>query len=395
MYNYKPEPDKDAQIKKLKLELCCLRKSGNSCLPLSIKLKNFNGDTDLSYPLGVFSTTGTYLGIATNATEYITLWNADSNNQELGEILSGSGTVFTFQPIFANSIINLYGLEYFTVKGAANLRIHGSDGLIGVYGSTVVDFASTGTTTSSDSEFEWNGNATSGRYRHSPIFTFKKKTMTGLTNNSDLNIFHSRTSDTFGTEFSDGAYTISGILPKALRNFFFVGQNITDFNSVTNWADLDKLEWFFLDHAGGGPWRVEPTGLPTGINITSLKGVCIGEFAGNSLGYLTWMNSYVKNSTIMKQLEYYSNGGVNMVSQSNFVSSIPKFTELLNIRHASTAIATSTEVDNFLIALNTKLSGVIPTGQKLIKMNACSARTSASDAAYNALTTAGWTITIS
>jgi len=385
----------ERDVRRIKKWICCTDFSSGSGGKMFLSVQNYNNDTDLDYPLGVFSTTGTYLGIATTADEYIALWNADTDNQQLGQIESGSGTDFVFAPIYINSIVTLYGLEYFSVTGTANLKIHGSDGMIAVYGSTptIIDFSTSGTPTSSDTEFEWYGNGTSGRYRHAPVFTFKKVTLTGLTNNSTVKIFHSRDCETFGAEFSNGAYDISGILPRGLKNFFYVGQNITDFNQITNWADLDQLEWFFLDHAGGGAWRVEAANLPTAINTTSLKGVCTGEYTSVS-GYLTWMDTYIAPATGIRQVEYYSNGGTNLVSNAATVTSLPVFTELLTIRHASTATASAADVDAFLIALDTLLTGVTPIGQKTIRMNACTARTATSDTAYNNLTGAGWTITI-
>jgi YD repeat-containing protein len=60
------------------------------CTNCSLVMKTFGGTSTISYPVGVFSVAGKLLGNVSNASQYISLWNADAGNHLIGTL--GTGT---------------------------------------------------------------------------------------------------------------------------------------------------------------------------------------------------------------------------------------------------------------------------------------------------------------
>lgn len=83
--------------------------SASSCKPKTqLTLANYVNANPLVYPLIVTKSNGVELGTVANATAYMTVWNADPDNQTLGRITAGSGLVFDFEPIYINTAVTLY-----------------------------------------------------------------------------------------------------------------------------------------------------------------------------------------------------------------------------------------------------------------------------------------------
>jgi hypothetical protein len=204
-----------------------------------------------------------------------------------------------------------------------------------------------------------------------------------------MNVFHSRTSKVFGSRLSFGQYTISGVLPTGLKYFYMCGQGSTDYNAVTNWNSLNKLEWFLTQHAGGGVWYLDDSKLPT-LNTSSLKGVMFGEYLTNVFTKAKANLNAIAGQ--VKQIVFTQNGAVNFTNDSTLIDSLPPFSELLKINNG--AATTSAAIDYAINTLGTLLTGIVPSGEAAIKITNSNVRTAASDTAYNALVAAGWTITL-
>jgi len=387
MYNAQPEIDKDAQIKKLKLDFCCLRKKGSSST-MSIKLQNFNGNKDLAYPLGVFSVTGNYLGIATTETEYKTLWNADVDNQALGLILSGSGTTFTVVPVNINSVINLYGLEYWQVSSSSNnVILHLDSGDYVQYNSTFIDVGASGLLSASSGETQYNGGYHANQFIPD-TFNFRKVTTTA-TAGTIINIFHSRAGKYCGHNALTPVTLITGVLPTALEVFYVRGTRTVNFNTFTNWSSLTNLKWFIVHNAGGSPFDVTtPSYVPQ--PSSSVLGIAIGDFGIINPGDFGWLTA--ANYPNLRQL-YVLRNSTDLIHDSlTWLTTAPSFTESFFISQSNGASAA--DADAFINGLYSIVSGVTPIGLKKIRVKTSSARTAASDTAYNALISNGWTITL-
>ena len=63
------------------------------CTNCSLAMKTFGGTSTISYPVGVFSVAGKLLGSAANASQYISLWNADAGNHLIGTLASGTDSM--------------------------------------------------------------------------------------------------------------------------------------------------------------------------------------------------------------------------------------------------------------------------------------------------------------
>ena len=100
------KPVLEAMIKKASREI-----AAESCVLMTIKVKDFTDDETLSYPLDVFNIDEDPIGTAANTAEYISVWNSDNVNRTRGFIKSGTGTTFKVQPVYINIVPPLYGEE--------------------------------------------------------------------------------------------------------------------------------------------------------------------------------------------------------------------------------------------------------------------------------------------
>lgn len=64
--------------------------------PISLGMANLEGVPTTSYPVDVFNVNREIIGTVTNKDDYISVWNADPDNQEVGTLAPGLGP-FNFQ----------------------------------------------------------------------------------------------------------------------------------------------------------------------------------------------------------------------------------------------------------------------------------------------------------
>lgn len=85
----------------------------NGCCASDIVLpmETFTGEDTTTYPVGVWSVTGSFLGVANSQQEVLDLWNADPDNQARGTLVAGETSIL-FVLHTANSPGSIRALPY-------------------------------------------------------------------------------------------------------------------------------------------------------------------------------------------------------------------------------------------------------------------------------------------
>jgi hypothetical protein len=90
---------------------------------ITLRMYNFISDIATEYPRGVFNVNGTYLGIANNQSEYLTIWNSDpSGDNQLEGILYAGATPFEFKIKSSATITGVIGLRFWSFDTQANKK---------------------------------------------------------------------------------------------------------------------------------------------------------------------------------------------------------------------------------------------------------------------------------
>jgi hypothetical protein len=75
------------------------------CLPVYLGIKDLDGDEVSAWPIKVFNVNQEELGVANDKAEFISMWNADPANQEVGRIKNGRGPFgFRFFAVLCNEV---------------------------------------------------------------------------------------------------------------------------------------------------------------------------------------------------------------------------------------------------------------------------------------------------
>lgn len=92
---------------------------GSNCSIL--QMTTLAGTNTLGYPVGVFNVNGKLLGNATNQSQYLNLWNADTANTNRGTLAAGGDPLhFQFTLIPGKTIPTITGCRYFQMDIAWN-----------------------------------------------------------------------------------------------------------------------------------------------------------------------------------------------------------------------------------------------------------------------------------
>jgi len=81
----------------------------------SVPMQTFAGTNTLGYPVGVFNYAGKFLGNASTASQYVTIWNSDSANQVAATLTVGSDSMHfvTIVPQFGRDLTSVIGCRYY------------------------------------------------------------------------------------------------------------------------------------------------------------------------------------------------------------------------------------------------------------------------------------------
>lgn len=362
-----------------------------------LRLKNFLGDREITYPLGIYSpTTKTYLGIAYNDADAYNLLVSNAETTALGGVLAVTGGVVEINKTNPDSIISFWGRQYFTATFTNNnSQLMCSEGWEIRFMSTVIQTI-TGVNTVSTTRQEWASYLalpTSFMRHVTPTFNFRAVTLTGYLVGQTVTVFHDNQGIGFGVSIAHGFNTLSGILPKNIRYFFAKGPTTFSLLNITNWNKIINLEYFINYSVGGGANTVNPNLLPTNLNFGGLKSFCAGTV---SEAHFPDLLDYTKNYIIPNSenlLDYQifkpSVNGVNIVDIPGINEATPRVKRCLNFTAGASYLpATPAGLDAYIIFLDSYLG--VPTDIGLIKLRNATGRTAASDTAYNNMVSRGW-----
>lgn len=371
-------------LSKIEVKFCCAD---------IILLTNEEGDSDLAYPLGVISVEGDYIGIANNASEYISLWNSNLDNQAVGTIVSGSGTSMRVQLVDPLTSTALTALEFYTVTSNNNNAVmHVSDNDIVVYGAGIAVRGSTGTSTASSAVDVYNGT-----FGVTVETAFNVRRITTVsTAGSEIHVLHSRVSTRIGMNTLTDCQTLSGVLPKACITLGLRITQSTDLvSNVANWDELQSIESWTVMGLGGGVYNLLDPSLipapPPSVKALGLRDV--GALLGVSLADFTWFTfSGLPN---LRRILASSNLGdlIGLSLTEGWFATMPRVDKQLTLTNNSGVLTSAANSDAAIIAVAAALVAVVPVTPKVIRLQNTTNRTAASAAASAQLTGATWTVT--
>lgn len=350
---------------------------------VQLQLQNYEGDKDVTYPLGVFATDYTYLGVANNANDYRNLWNGYAPNLQSGFITAGSGSIFEVKAKYTNKPFNLYALEFYSQQShAVNAVLHVDTGDYVQYDNTIIDAGVTGVSTLSSTVNEYNGV---WGISVNPTFTYRSvSTVTAI--GTVIKVFHSRKSRFIGMNALTPYSYFGGVLPKAAISFAARGQFSMDWvANVTNWNQMNNLLWYAIMNLGGNPYAVRAATkfYPPPASVIGLRVIDITPFDVNLESY-PWMTP--AGLPNIRRLLFGANGANLVVPSINVFSHFPLVIEEIRITcNGFLPIGSAADSDTIINNLYASIASVIPEGAAFIRVENTSNRTAASDAAYNAL----------
>ncbi|MBN9385776.1 MAG: hypothetical protein J0H74_33785, partial [Chitinophagaceae bacterium] len=225
---------------------------GSNCSILA--MTTLAGTGTIGYPVGVFNANGKLLGNATNQSQYISLWNADTANAHRGTLAAGADPLhFQFTLIPGKTIPSITGCRYFQIDIAwSNINaIRSCNG-------TYVDFGDgTGmrlapkvtdslavlapnTTQSQAAHPEWNG------YTWYYVHTYPDNSLKTLT------FYHNDLSEISGLDNNGSPATslphvrnLRGNLPQYTDNLggsCYQDSSISTVAGITNWSTIHSIK---------------------------------------------------------------------------------------------------------------------------------------------------------
>jgi hypothetical protein len=355
----------------------------------NLPLVNFEGDVT-TYPVGIFSPdTKTFIGIATNDAEAKAMFDTSAEVLSKGSVKAVSGGYVEFIPKYLNTVINFYGLEYYTVRSSSpNPVLHVDDGdVIRVNTTTLLGSGGTNTLSSSVNEYNgvWGLNVT-------PAFTYRALSVTA-SSNTDIHVFHNRLSRWFGTNVLTPLSYLGGRLPDSLKSFQARATGTTSLAAnLTNWSAIQNLKWYAIMNLGGSPYNVTiAANYPQ--PPASVIGLQIADFAGTSSPIImTWFTG--SNFPNLEYLVMKGNGNDIITPSISQFATFPLVKKSITYLNNGGAFCSAAIADQAIIDLNAAIGSITPSAPASIRLQNTTARTTASNAAYNNLISKGWTITL-
>ncbi len=229
---------------------------GTNCFVLP--MQTLNSSNTLSYPVGVFDRFGNLIGGAANQSEYITVWNSNSNNQVIGSIAAGTDSMHFNMTVNSgqNPLPAVTGCRYYQV----DLAYNNIDG-IRYFNASYVDFGDGNRMRlySDPSLVTLAPNTTANYFSGNPVpyyvHTYADTSLKTIT------FFHNDGSDEVGLDNYFNPATsltkiknIRGNFPQGIRFFMCTNSQQASANSVAqiiNWNTITTIDtlWF---HMGDG-----------------------------------------------------------------------------------------------------------------------------------------------
>ncbi len=402
-------------IKQFEYQYQTATNCGSNCSILA--MTTLAGTGTIGYPVGVFNANGKLLGNATNQSQYISLWNADTANAHRGTLAAGADPLhFQFTLIPGKTIPPITGCRYFQMDIAWNNinAIRNSNGVyvdfgdgtgmrLGAKVSDSLTVLAPNTTQSQAAHPEWNG------YAWYFVHTYPDNSVKTLT------FYHNDASES--SALDNNGYPASslphlrnlrGNLPQYMQEVggsSYQDSSILTVAGITNWNTIHSIKAW--GH-GSGDVGVTPTlhlGYPQDFMAGNRDLEAIGTCYPNYIGCFdsTFRISRLKSDwntyfTHLKSLfisdAHWNREGLSALKELNSIFILPARQQYTNDPTGNPQIPIPASViDNIYIQVAAGAGQTVTNGV-LTLYTAGTTRTSASDAAVSALLAKGWTLNL-
>lgn len=374
-----------------------------ACVP-TLTIQTFLNEATPSYPVGVWNTSKTFLGIANNATEYANLWNSDVTNTAYGQISPIQNNSTTFYFIGQNKP-KLFGLRYFTFN-AKNVNIANAtvDGII-LPKDAIVQVNNALYSVTSLTGLPFNLGQIdgilfeTGMDQVTPMIDISGSTRihpfpqidVDPTVYKEVKVFHNEHGGVGFHFIQSFVKDTAGNLPKHMKFFSSWGSNMSTQNiklqNFLNWSELDSLQSLTIQDQSA---LVDLKATVANVSFTNIYKTLFsfGLYCDTGTNGLDgWGVDKMIN------LNKIHTRNVRTSPAANFAANYPKNLQfvLLNMSPSTT----SADADAIAIAAANKLKGVVPKGtwkRMYFARNIASPYTAASAAARSELMAAGWNV---
>ena len=383
----------------------------NNCDNCYLPMQTFAGTNTLSYPVGVFNVSGQLLGNATNQAQYISLWNANTADQQIGTLAVGADSMhfkitLNAAKVAPSSVTGCryyqYDLAYTQIDGIRNangayvdfgdgtgmrLGMSNSDSTSMTIAPNTVKKTILEGTPVADYFVYWIHNYTDNSLKTITIYHNDGNEFAGLDNG-----FNPATSLTLVKNFR-------GYCPQNMITFMascYQQASATSFANIVNWNSINTVLTFGLNPGDQG--------------ITPIKNVSYAQdFMANNKGlklaYTAWSVDAVSDSTfkfsrfksdwntyftalagIILNDDNWNREDLSTLLQLNYIK---LFASLKN----PTAPIPSSVIDNIINQIASGSGQTVSNGSIFIYSRG-GTRTSASDASVTFLKSKGWTLSV-
>ena len=385
---------------------------GPNCVVLP--MQTLNGSNTISYPVGVFDVNGQLLGQATTQAQYLTLWNGNVANQAKG-VLSAGTDILHFNLTLASGQTappGVVGLRFFEADLSNNI-------LDAVTWNTAeyVDF---GDGTKIKAGINVNAeslpsNTVVNYFNGAPTSPYIIHTYANSSFKT-ISFYHNDAGVPFGFDNYNNPATSLGLLKNLRGNIpqfttKFGGSSYQDatFQSVTaitNWSSINSIIRFARGMGDGiNPCRNLNFAQDFMQNNKNLQEIATSAAGYYSAGYRDvnfkidklksdWNTFFTELRLLQISEDHWSHEDLSALKKLSNILVVATTQNHTNETASNPVVPlTGYVVDNIIIQIADGAGQTVSNGYLRI-MSGGTARSAASDAAYNLLIAKGWTVLI-
>ncbi len=384
---------------------------GNSCGTncYVLPMQTLNGNNTIGYPVGVFDLFGNWIGNASSQSQYVSVWNSNSNNQVIGSIAAGSDAMhfkMTVNP-GKNPLSAVTGCRYYQYDLAYN-QIDGLRNVNGAY----IDFGdgirmkfANGPT---DIPSPLPANTTAqilGGYAYF-IHTYPDSTQKTIT------VFHNDADERFGLDnYASPANSmirvknLRGNFPQNIRLFGFSSyqqSTATTVANITNWNSITSITEFNINNGDNlNPSKNMSFSQDFMQNNPGLHSIWTARYGPSRTGYRDttfklsrlksdWNTYFTNIDTLVINEDHWSHEDLSGLKKLSLII-ISSTTQ--NHQDGGQIVALSSgEIDSVINQVAAGAGQFVNNG--VLTVGNAGTRTSASDASVSFLKSKGWQIRV-
>jgi YD repeat-containing protein len=380
---------------------------GGSCY--SIAMQTMAGSNTLGYPVGVFGVRGNLLGNASGASQYISLWNADTADARIGTIAAGKDSLHFNITLNSGQTLpaGVTGCRYYQWDLAWNVL----DGILGGAGA-FVDFGD-GTrvklpkTATDTIGFGPHTTLVSGYYT---VHTYSDTSLKTIT------IYHNDSVEAIGLDNAFNPATslskvrhLRGNFPQYVRDSKFSSMqqaSALTFDSIYNWNSISTLSILQLADGDGAATPCEHLNFSQDF-MKNNRGLTTLSMSGG--GYYTagvrdttfkltrlksdWNTYFTSLQSLGISDDHWNREDLSALTSLNQFVLAATTTDHTNTVGTSPIPIPSGVLDNVLIQIAAGAGQSVSNGEIFLATGGTN-RTTASDAAVSQLQAKGWQIHI-